>query len=174
MEEESPYTASKVAPDLRQNSWVIEIPSDITRPIKHLWILLCIQTVLALGWGVVQMVRFPSGGMMFMLLFGITAAINAAFALGVYNRFQLAATALAGLSGLSLVYGLFNAVQGNVSVISLGASAVSLFFSIRGAMAIHQYHAFVANARRRPPGPRLSDDPAFAEKQEAESDALRG
>lgn len=167
MEEESPYTASKVAPDLRQNSWVVEIPSDITRPIKHLWILLCIQTVLALGWGAVQMFRFPNSGTMFLLMFGITAAINAAFAVGVYNRFQLAATVLSALSGLSLMMELFNAVKGNVSLISLGASAVTLFFAIRGAIAINQYRAFVANARRRPPGPRLSDDPAFAEKQEA-------
>lgn len=171
MEEDSPYRASQApAPGpatVPGKSWVIEIPSDITRPIKHLWILLCIQTAFALAWGAFQLYKDPSSGVMFVLMFGVTAAINGAFALGVYHRFQLAGTVLAVINVLGLLMQLFGMVKGNVNLWSLGAAVVVTFFSIRGAFAIRDYHAFVANARRRPPGPRLSDDPAFTAKQDA-------
>lgn len=165
MEEDSPYRASTAPPADSANSWVIEIPSDITRPIKQLWVLLCIQTAIAVVWGVVQLYKYPSGGALIALMFGLTAAINIAFALGIYNRFKLAGTVLAVISGMGLLMQLFALLKGNVSLLSLGAATVTAVFSIRGAIAIHAYHAFVADARRRPPGPRLSDDPAFAEKQ---------
>lgn len=167
MEEDSPYRVSKTPPGRPSDSWVIEIPQGLTRPIKHMWILLVVMSVLALVAGLGMLITNRNYGPFLAAALSLVALMYGVLAIGVYKRIRLVAAGVVGICVISLLGALTRAIQGDVSLIALGFAAVSTFVSVRGTMATYAFHRFVADARQRPPGPRLSDDPAFADKTHA-------
>ena len=168
MEEDSPYRASKVLPTEPTDSLDSEVPTSITRPIKHLWILLLVQTGIAVVWGVIQIFSAaPSVALIVAATFGTTAVVNAAFAYGVYKRVFWVAVVVACINVFSLLMEILSLARGMGSAFTFFLAVAITYFGVRGAAAIREYRRFMADARLRPPGAKLSEDPAFAEKQEA-------
>ncbi|WP_312318811.1 hypothetical protein [Stenotrophomonas sp.] len=167
MEEDSPYRASKVLPTQPTDSTAGEVPASITRPIKHLWILLLVQTGIALVWGVIQIFSAPSVALIVAATFGTTAVVNAAFAYGVYKRVFWVAVVVACINVFSLLMELLSLGRGTGSAFTFFLAVAITYFGVRGAAAVREYRRFMADARLRPPGRKLSEDPAFAEKSEA-------
>jgi peptidoglycan/LPS O-acetylase OafA/YrhL len=166
MEENSPYHASRALPGKPSDSWVIQIPSEITSPIRHMWLLLATMATVALISGVVLLFTNKAYGTFMALALGFAGGMYLLLALGVYKRIRMVAGGVVGICVISLVGALLRLAQGDVSLVAIGVSIVSTFISIRGTNAIFAFHRFVADARRRPPGPRLSDDPAFAPRSD--------
>lgn len=163
--DQDPYHATKPLPARPVESWVIEIPGSITRPIKYMWLLLAfVSAISAVGAIVLLLSNQPFGNFVAVAL-GLVTCIYLPLAVGIYKRIRLVAVGTLVISVIGLLGALLRVVQGDISVPSLAFSGVMTFVSVRGTIAIYAFHRLVADARRRPPGPRLSDDPAF--KQEA-------
>lgn len=167
MEENSPYLASKADLSTAADGAATGVPGEITRPIKYLWILLAVQTGIAVVWGGYQVITAPSMALFLAAIFGMTAVINAACAFGVYNRVYWVAVVVTVLYGLSLVMELFSLLKGTPSIFALIVGVVTTIIGVRGTQAIRDYHSFVAASRKRRASPSLADDPAFAQKQDA-------
>lgn len=149
MEDNSPYLASKAELTPSGDGMAAEVPSKITRPIKYLWILLCVQAGIAVVWGGYQVITAPSLALFVGAIFGITAVINAACAFGVYNRVYWVAVVVTVLYGLSLVMELFSLLKATPSIIPLIVGVVTTIIGVRGTQAIRDYHGFVAASRQQ-------------------------
>ncbi|WNH54525.1 hypothetical protein [Stenotrophomonas oahuensis] len=167
MEENSPYLAGKAELSTAADGSATGVPGEITRPITYLWILLAVQTGIAVVWGGYQVLTAPSMALFLAAIFGMTAVINAACAFGVYNRVYWVAVVVTVLYGLSLVMELFSLLKGTPSIFALIVGVVTTIIGVRGTQAIRDYHSFVAASRKRRSSPSLADDPAFAQKQDA-------
>ena len=143
MEEDSPYQASQVVLVSSTDTGGMQVPRHITRPITHLWILLCIQAGISLVVGLTLAISAPISLLFQLLIFGGTMAIYASFAVGVYMRVLWIAIVVATLNGVSLLMGLLSLARGDGSIILLLIAAVTTYFSVRGAIAIRAYHRYV-------------------------------
>lgn len=149
MEEDSPYVASKADLSTAADGAATGVPGEITRPIKYLWILLAVQTGIAVVWGGYQVLTAPSMGLFLTALFGFTAVINTACAFGVYHRVYWVAVVVTVLYGLSLAMEVFSLLMGNPRVFPLLLGVVTILISIRGTQAIGDYHRFLADSRKQ-------------------------
>ena len=163
--DQDPYHATKPLPARPVESWVIEIPGSVTRPIKYMWLLLAILSAISAVAAIVLLLGNQRHGTFLAAGLGVTTCIYVPLAVGIYKRIPLVAVGTLVISVIGLLGAFLRIAQGDVSVPALVVSGVMTFVSVRGTIAIYAFHRIVADARRRPPGPRLSDDPAF--KQEA-------
>lgn len=47
--DQDPYQATPPLPGRPADSWVIEIPGSITRPIKYMWLMLSVLSAISLA-----------------------------------------------------------------------------------------------------------------------------
>lgn len=165
--DQDPHRTTKLLSASPVDSWVIEIPGSITLPIKYMWLLLAVLSAIALVAAVALLLGDYHRGTVLAAGLGLTTCFCGPLAIGIYKRIPLVAVGTLVITVIGLLAAILRVAQGDVSVPALVVSGVMTFVSIRGTIAIYAFHRLVADARRRPPGPRLSDDPAFAEKPEA-------
>lgn len=161
MDDESPYRASQVVLTPPSDSGAAEAPRSITRPITHLWILLCVQTAFAVVWGLIQIFNAPSMALWIGATYGTTAVINAALAYGVYKRVLWVAIVVASINVISLCFELVSLARGDVSIFGIGLVVAVTFFAVRGAMAVRAYRRFLRDARVREAGAGSGHDASF-------------
>ena len=145
MEEDSPYRASQVVLVTPTDAGGMQVPKHITRPITQLWILLCIQIGFVVVEGLNQAINSSLPSFIPMAIIGISLAINAAFAIGVYMRALWVAIIVAVLNGGSLLAGLYSFATADGSIVQLLIWAVLTLVSVRGVIAIRAYRRFVEN-----------------------------
>ncbi len=156
MSPETPYHA----PDARLADAPVrmDVPEQITGPIKHGWVAATISGLFTLIGAVWLMFTGPAG-MSAGLLTLIDVALIAVFAFGIYRRSRVASTAM--LLYFLLGKGLIMWKAGAPDGIVLGL--VFVFFYFHAMVGTWRYQRFVKEWKRNPPAPkpRLSDDPFF-------------
>lgn len=165
--EQDPYRATQPLPGRPADSWVIEIPGSITRPIKYMWLMLAVLSVISFAAALVLLFAIQRHGTFLAAGLGLTTCMYVPLAIGIYKRIPLVAVGTLIISVIGLLGAFLRAAMGDVSVPALVLSAVMTLVSVRGTIAIYAFHRLVAEARRRPPGQQLSSDAALTGKPDA-------
>ncbi|WP_159091934.1 hypothetical protein [Stenotrophomonas sp. ZAC14D2_NAIMI4_7] len=165
--DQDPYRATPPHPATPADSWVIEIPGSITRPIKYMWLMLAVLSVISLAAALVLLFAIQRHGTFMAAGLGLTTCMYVPLAVGVYKRIPLVAVGTLIISVIGLLGAFLRAAMGDVSIPALVVSALMTLVSVRGTIAIYAFHRLVADARRRPPGQPLSNDPALAQNPES-------
>ncbi|WP_313206957.1 hypothetical protein [Stenotrophomonas sp.] len=165
--DQDPYRATPPLPGRPADSWVIEIPGSITRPIKYMWLMLAVLSVISLAAALVLLFAIQRHGTFIAAGLGLTTCMYVPLAVGIYKRIPLVAVGTLIISVIGLLGAFVRAAMGDVSVPALVVSAVMTLVSVRGTIAIHAFHRLVAEARRQPPGQQSDSQPALAGKPDA-------
>lgn len=165
--DQDPYRATPPLPGQPADSWVIEIPGSITRPIKYMWLMLAVLSAISLAAAVVLLFAIQRHGTFIAAGLGLTTCMYVPLAVGIYKRIPLVAVGTLIISVIGLLGAFVRAAMGDVSVPALVVSAVMTLVSVRGTIAIYAFHRLVAEARRRPPGQQLDSQPALAGEPDA-------
>lgn len=165
--DQDPYRATPPLPGQPADSWVIEIPGSITRPIKYMWLMLAVLSVISFAAALVMLFAIQGHGTFIAAGLGLTTCMYVPLAVGIYKRIPLVAVGTLIISVIGLLGAFVRAAMGDVSVPALVVSAVMTLVSVRGTIAIYAFHRLVAEARRRPPGQQSDSQPALAGKPDA-------
>lgn len=165
--DQDPYRATPPLPGRPADSWVIEIPGSITRPIKYMWLMLAGLSAISLAAALVLLFAIQRHGTFLAAGLGLTTCMYVPLAIGIYKRIPLVAVGTLIISVIGLLGAFVRAAMGDVSVPALVVSAVMTLISVRGTIAIYAFHRLVAEARRRPPGQESGNHTAPAGKPEA-------
>jgi len=165
--DQDPYRATPPLPGQPADSWVIEIPGSITRPIKYMWLMLAVLSVISFAAALVMLFAIQGHGTFIAAGLGLTTCMYVPLAVGIYKRIPLVAVGTLIISVIGLLGAFVRAAMGEVSVPALVVSAVMTLVSVRGTIAIYAFHRLVAEARRRPPGQQSGNRPALAAKPDA-------
>lgn len=164
MEDNSPYQASRVLPAARALDHRDQVPHSITSPIRHLWIVLTLLGCFAVFGAASALAVEQTVNAWFLVPILMITSIYFLAAFGVYKRSRVTACLVLLVCAMAALGTVINIATGKGTLTGVGALAVLTFVSVRGTLAVFRYHRHVADARRRPPRARLSDDPAFAPK----------
>ncbi|RRU22222.1 hypothetical protein [Stenotrophomonas sp. 278] len=148
MEDNSPYRASKVVPaagktdqlDLRDPP-----PSEITGPIKHMWILLVVMGSWIVLAGVMAMIMAPKLSMFVLITTVAVGGLYLLAAFGVYKRSRITATLVLVVCCLGILSSLIRLARNEAQFGTIAFVALLTFVSIRGTIAIYRYHRHLAN-----------------------------
>ncbi|MBK0013672.1 hypothetical protein [Stenotrophomonas sp. S41] len=165
--DQDPYRATPPFPGQPADSWVIEIPGSITRPIKYMWLMLAVLSVISFAAALLMLFAIQGHGTFIAAGLGLTTCMYVPLAVGIYKRLPLVAVGTLIISVIGLLGAFVRAAMGDVSVPALVVSAVMTLISVRGTIAIYAFHRLVAEARRRPPGQESGNHTAPAGKPEA-------
>lgn len=165
--DQDPYRATPPLPGQPADSWVIEIPGSITRPIKYMWLMLAVLSVISFAAALVMLFAIQGHGTFIAAGLGLTTCMYVPLAVGIYKRIPLVAVGTLIISVIGLLGAFVRAAMGDVSVPALVVSAVMTLVSVRGTIAIYAFHRLVAEARRRPPGQQSDSQPALAGNPDA-------
>lgn len=162
MNQENPY--SHPAGLIVQSAPLMDVPDEITSPIRHGWIAATISGTLTLAASVIGMVSH-SGANMFGAWNLLDVALIALLAFGIYRRSRIASTLMLIYFVISKILIMKQVGRPDGIVLAL----VFVIFYFRAVLGTFRYHRFVKMWKRNPPQPRprLSEDPMFRPQETA-------
>lgn len=136
----------------------LDIPEDITQPIKHGWIAALVSATLTLLVTAAALASSTENRAVHALNF-VDVALVLGLAFGIYRSSRIASTLMFAYFLLSKIIMMAQAGMPTGVVTGL----VFLIFYFRAMVATYRYHRFVKHARLFPPPPKrsISDDPFF-------------
>ncbi|MGN7833341.1 hypothetical protein ACTJI2_17205 [Pseudoxanthomonas sp. 22568] len=148
----------------------IEIPEEISRPIKHGWVAACVTGALTLVLTLLS--QFGASANRTELWNLLDVGLVAVLAFGIYRKSRIAATLMLCYFAVSKI--LMMIAEGMPT--GLVVSFIFLIFYFRATVATFRYHRFLREVKRSPPPPRrrLSDDPFFQASPAASANAAPG
>lgn len=150
MEDNSPYQASKVVPAAgvtNQLDLHDPPPVEITRPIKHMWILLVVMGSWVVLAGVMALIMASTFSMFVLITMVAVGGLYMLAAFGVYKRSRITATLVLVFCCLGVLNSLIRLARNETQFVTIAFVALLTFVSIRGTLAIYSYHRYIANVR---------------------------